>query len=65
MRHLIVKRQIANLERRQLFRCDQAFLNEIGAYCDVIPKLRQIASTVNKSLPIGNCLYLVVIILAK
>ncbi|KAG4073260.1 hypothetical protein HA402_008606 [Bradysia odoriphaga] len=40
-RTLIVKRQIASLSRRQLFRCDEAFENEIAAYCHLIPVFRE------------------------
>lgn len=56
-RHLIVKRQIQNLERRQLFRCDQAFANEIDAYCNVVPKLYEFAQMVEQPLPFVDCLY--------
>lgn len=38
---LIIKRQIPSLSRRQLFRCDEAFCNEIYAYTNVIPLLEQ------------------------
>lgn len=39
-RSLIVKRQIASISRRELFRCDEAFENEIAAYCHLIPVFR-------------------------
>lgn len=38
---LIIKRQISSLSRRQLFRCDEAFGNEIKAYNHVVPLLEQ------------------------
>lgn len=56
-RHLIVKRQIQNLERRKLFRCDQAFANEIDAYRNVVPKLYEFAQLVQQPLPFVDCLY--------
>ncbi|XP_017476724.1 PREDICTED: uncharacterized protein LOC108366771 isoform X1 [Rhagoletis zephyria] len=37
----IVKRQIVSRSRRQLFRCDEAFCNEINAYTHVIPVLEK------------------------
>lgn len=40
-RSLIVKRQIASVSRRELFRCDEAFENEIAAYCHLIPVFRK------------------------
>ncbi|KAJ6635338.1 hypothetical protein Bhyg_13923 [Pseudolycoriella hygida] len=40
-RTLIVKRQIASISRRELFRCDEAFENEIAAYCHLVPVFRQ------------------------
>ncbi|XP_073840335.1 uncharacterized protein isoform X2 [Musca autumnalis] len=36
---IIIKRQIPSLSRRQLYRCDEAFCNEIMAYNHVIPLL--------------------------
>ncbi|KAH8286214.1 hypothetical protein KR054_004656 [Drosophila jambulina] len=36
---VIVKRQIASLSRRQLYRCDEAFSNEINAYRHLAPLL--------------------------
>lgn len=36
-----MKRQIASLSRRELFRCDEAFENEISAYCHLIPVFRE------------------------
>ncbi|TMW46501.1 hypothetical protein DOY81_008416 [Sarcophaga bullata] len=38
---LILKRQIPSLSRRQLYRCDEAFNNEIKAYNHVVPLLEQ------------------------
>lgn len=40
-RSLIVKRQIASISRRELFRCDEAFENEIAAYRYLIPVFRK------------------------
>ncbi|XP_014094296.3 uncharacterized protein [Bactrocera oleae] len=37
----IVKRQILSKSRRLLFRCDEAFYNEINAYTHVIPALEK------------------------
>ncbi|KAM8709982.1 hypothetical protein ACLKA7_016737 [Drosophila subpalustris] len=36
---VIIKRQIASLSRRQLYRCDEAFTNEINVYQHVVPLL--------------------------
>ncbi|KAH8380072.1 hypothetical protein KR009_008747 [Drosophila setifemur] len=36
---VIVKRQIASLSRRQLYRCEEAFSNEINAYRHLVPLL--------------------------
>ncbi|KAH8415482.1 hypothetical protein KR222_000787, partial [Zaprionus bogoriensis] len=36
---VIIKRQIASLSRRQLYRCEEAFSNEINAYRHVVPLL--------------------------
>lgn len=36
---IIIKRQIPSLSRRQLFRCDEAFCNEINAYNHIVPLL--------------------------
>ncbi|XP_065360674.1 uncharacterized protein LOC135954430 [Calliphora vicina] len=38
---LIIKRQIPSLSRRQLYRCDEAFCNEINAYNHIVPLLEQ------------------------
>ncbi|XP_055844847.1 uncharacterized protein LOC129911164 [Episyrphus balteatus] len=38
---LIVKRQIASLSRRELYRCDEAFGNEISAFNEVVPLLER------------------------
>lgn len=40
-----------------MFRCEQAFNNEITAYCHVIPKLLQFASTINQPVPFVHCLF--------
>ena len=53
-RNLIIKRQIPSLTRRQLFRCDKAFNNEISVYCHVVPILKQFS---NNRIPFANCLY--------
>lgn len=52
---MIVKRQIPCLSRRQLFRCDQAFNNEIIAYSQIVPKLRDFAN--GNNFPCVDCLY--------
>ncbi|EDV96908.1 uncharacterized protein LOC6558763 [Drosophila grimshawi] len=36
---VIVKRQIASISRRQLYRCEEAFTNEINVYRHVVPLL--------------------------
>ncbi|XP_075161978.1 uncharacterized protein LOC142234685 isoform X2 [Haematobia irritans] len=36
---VIIKRQIPSLSRRQLYRCDEAFCNEINAYNHIVPLL--------------------------
>lgn len=41
---LIVKRQIPSHSRRQLYRCDEAFNNEIAAYNHVLPLLSRFIS---------------------
>lgn len=51
---LIIKRQIEDIKRRELFRCDNAFTNEIAAYCHLIPVLKTFS---NDSLPYPNCLF--------
>ncbi|XP_002028025.2 uncharacterized protein LOC6602998 isoform X1 [Drosophila persimilis] len=38
---VIVKRQIPSLSRRQLYRCEEAFSNEINAYRHLVPLLRR------------------------
>ncbi|XP_030372303.1 uncharacterized protein LOC115622497 [Scaptodrosophila lebanonensis] len=38
---VIIKRQIPSLSRRQLYRCEEAFSNEINAYRHVVPLLRR------------------------
>lgn len=54
-RSLIVKRQIACTTRRQLFRCDEAFSNEIAAYSHLVPAFQEF--TVQTNLPYPICLY--------
>lgn len=56
-RSLIVKRQIANLARRKLFRADRAFANEIVAYTKVMPQLYQFADSIELPIPFANCLF--------
>lgn len=41
----IVKRQITSLSRRQLFRCDEAFRNEMSAFNEVVPILQTQTTT--------------------
>lgn len=53
-RSIIIKRQIPNLARRQLFRADVAFANEIQAYRHVVPCLRQFTENI---IPLPVCLY--------
>lgn len=53
-RSIIIKRQIPNLARRQLFRADFAFANEIQAYRHVVPCLRQFTKNI---IPLPVCLY--------
>ncbi|XP_059616626.1 uncharacterized protein LOC132261709 [Phlebotomus argentipes] len=53
-RKLIVKRQISSISRRQLFRCDEAFANEIAAYTQVLPHLRDFSGD---RLPYPECLF--------
>lgn len=52
-----MKRQIENLARRKLFRCDQAFANEIVAYTKVTPKFHQIADNIGLPIPFVDCLF--------
>lgn len=56
-RSLIVKRQIANLARRKLFRADRAFANEIIAYTKVMPQFHQFADSIELPIPFANCLF--------
>lgn len=51
---LIIKRQILDAKRRELFRCDSAFENEIAAYTYLIPVLKKFS---NDNLPYPNCLF--------
>lgn len=51
---LIVKRQISDAKRRELFRCNAAFQNEIAAYCHLIPVLKKFS---NDNLPYPNCFF--------
>lgn len=55
-RRLIIKRQIANLARRQLFRSDIAFYNEMDAYAYVVPSLRHFIGP-DGHLPLPLCLF--------
>lgn len=56
-RSLIVKRQLANLARRKLFRADRAFANEIIAYTKVMPQFHQFADSIELPIPFANCLF--------
>lgn len=51
---LIIKRQIACKSRRELFRCDEAFANEIVAYCQLVPVLKKFCKD---SIPVPMCLF--------
>ncbi|XP_055549442.1 uncharacterized oxidoreductase dhs-27 [Wyeomyia smithii] len=51
---LIFKRQIASLQRRKLFRADEAFANEINAYTQLVPVLRKFS---RDRLPFPSCIY--------
>ncbi|XP_053693854.1 uncharacterized protein LOC128741816 isoform X2 [Sabethes cyaneus] len=51
---LIFKRQIASLQRRKLFRADEAFANEINAYTELVPVLEDFS---RNRLPFPQCLY--------
>lgn len=51
---MIIKRQISDAKRRELFRCDAAFENEIAAYCHLIPVLKKFS---NDNLPYPNCFF--------
>lgn len=54
MTSLIIKRQIACKTRRELFRCDEAFANEITAYCQLVPVLKKFC---RDSIPVPVCLF--------
>lgn len=56
-RSLIVKRQLPNLARRQLFRADRAFANEIIAYTKVMPQFHRFADSIDLPIPFVNCLF--------
>lgn len=51
---LIVKRQMEDEKQREMFRCDQAFTNEIAAYRFLIPVLKTFS---NDNLPYPKCLF--------
>lgn len=51
---MIIKRHIVDKKRRELFRCDFAFANEIAAYCHLIPVLKKFS---HDNLPYPNCLF--------
>lgn len=51
---MIIKRHILDKKRRELFRCDYAFANEIAAYCHLMPVLKTFS---HDSLPYPNCLF--------
>ncbi|XP_055608059.1 uncharacterized protein LOC129755538 [Uranotaenia lowii] len=51
---LIFKRQIVNLQRRKLFRADEAFANEINTYTQLVPVLRKFS---RDRLPFPRCIY--------
>ncbi|XP_019551814.3 uncharacterized protein LOC109421739 [Aedes albopictus] len=51
---LIFKRQIVNLQRRKLFRADEAFANEINAYAQLVPVMRRFSQD---RLPFPVCHY--------
>ncbi|XP_065076127.1 uncharacterized protein LOC135699743 [Ochlerotatus camptorhynchus] len=51
---LIFKRQITNLQRRKLFRADEAFANEIIAYGQLVPIMKPFSSN---RLPFPVCHY--------
>ncbi|KAL5293109.1 hypothetical protein ACFFRR_011718 [Megaselia abdita] len=53
-KNFIIKRQIPSLSRRQLYRCDEAFKNEISAYNHVIPLLKQYSG---KDSPFPICFF--------
>ena len=54
MTSLIIKRQIASKSRRELFRCDEAFANEIAAYCQLVPVLKKFCKD---NIPVPMCLF--------
>lgn len=56
-RSLIIKRPIQRLSRRRLFRCDEAFANEISAYRRLVPVLNRFVAHTGQSLPIPKCLF--------
>lgn len=53
-KNFIIKRQIPSLSRRQLYRCDEAFRNEISAYNHVIPLLKQYSGS---NSPFPKCFF--------
>lgn len=56
-RSLIVKRQLPNMARRELFRADRAFANEITSYTKVMPDFHRFADSIALSIPFVNCLF--------
>lgn len=56
-RSLIVKRQLPNLARRELFRADRAFANEITSYTKVMPEFHRFSDSIGLSIPFVNCLF--------
>lgn len=51
---MIAKRPILRRSRRQLFRCDEAFANEIAAFTLLVPQLEAIDV---RALPFPRCLF--------
>lgn len=57
VRTMIIKRPILRLSRRRLFRCDEAFANEISAYRRLVPVLNRFVAHTGNALPFPRCLF--------
>lgn len=57
IRTMIVKRPILRKSRRRLFRCDEAFENEISVYRRLVPVFNRFVAHTGDTLPFPPCLF--------
>lgn len=55
-RTIIVKRQFQSQSRRELFRCNEAFTNEIAAYTHLIPQFKTSIQNLPEN-PLPLCIF--------